>query len=128
MIEKIKTFFSDDDDYEYEDGVDKGTVEEAKPVKLNKLKTGEAEVVITEPLSYSESQSIADYILSNRSIVINLHKVTPDHAKRIIDFLSGAVYAVDGTIQKIGEEIFLVAPKAVNVSGNVDESASLEID
>lgn len=126
MIEKIKTFFSEDE-YEYEDGVE-GAAPDEKPVKLNKLKSGESEVVITEPLSYSESQSIADYILSNRSIVINLHKVTPEHAKRIIDFLSGAVYAIDGTIQKIGEEIFLIAPKAVSITGNVDESASLEID
>lgn len=125
MIDKIKTFFSEEE-YEYEDSVDVN--EGAKPVKLNKLKTGEAEVVITEPLSYSESQAIADYILSNRSIVINLHKVTPDHAKRIIDFLSGAVYAVDGTIQKLGEEIFLITPKVVSVTGNVDESSSLEID
>ncbi len=126
MIEKLKTFFSEDE-YEYEDGAD-NSMEDAKPVKLNKLKTSDAEVVITEPLSYSESQSIADYILSNRSIVINLHKVTPDHAKRIIDFLSGAVYAMDGTIQKIGDEIFLIAPKAVSVTGNIDDSSSLEID
>ncbi len=125
MIEKLKTFFSDDE-YEYEDGIENET--ETKPVKLQKLKTGEAEVVLTEPLSYSESQSIADYILSNRAIVINLHKVTPDHAKRIIDFLSGTVYAVNGTIKKLGEEIFIIAPKAVNVSGDVDEESSLEID
>ncbi|MFV0498708.1 MAG: cell division protein SepF [Bacilli bacterium] len=126
MLNKIKEIFVGDE-YKYEeDEID--NEDEIKPIKISKLKTGESEVVITEPLSYSESQSIADYILSNRSIVINLHKVKPEQAKRIIDFISGAVYAIDGTIQKIGEEIFLVAPKAVNVTGNVDDSSSLEID
>ncbi len=130
MIDKVKKFLSlEEEEYEYSDENDKDSEKEeiAKPVKLNKLKITESEVVISEPLSYSESQSIADYVLANRSMVINLRRVTPDQAKRIIDFLSGTIYAIDGTIQKIGDDIFLLTPKAVNVTGNL-EDASIEIE
>lgn len=128
MIDKVKNFlWPEDDEYEYSDeAIDDEREEVAKPVKLSKLKVSESEMIICEPLSYSESQSIADYILSNRSIVINLHKITPDQAKRIIDFLSGTVYAIGGTIQKIGDDIFLLAPKEVNVKGKVDSQSEID--
>lgn len=128
MFDKLKNFLYSEEEYEYVETEDETHDDEKpKPVKLSKLKISESEVVISEPLSYSESQSIADYILANRSIVINLHKVTPDQAKRIIDFLSGTIYAIDGTIQKIGDDIFLLTPSAVHVSGKVEDN-KLEID
>ncbi len=122
MIDKVKNFlWPEEEDYDYpEDGNQDDKGDGAKPVKLNKLKVAESEVVICEPLSYSESQSIADYVLANRSIVINLHKITPDQAKRIIDFLSGTIYAIGGAIQKVGDDIFLLTPKEVSVKGQVD--------
>ncbi len=124
MIDKVKNFlWPEEDEYEYsEENAADEKEEVAKPVKLNKLKVSESEVVICEPLSYSESQSIADYVLANRSIVINLHKITPDQAKRVIDFLSGTIYAIGGTIQKVGDDIFLLTPKEVSVKGKVDGS------
>ncbi len=126
MLDKVKKFlFTEDEDYEYAEK----NVEE-KPAarqKMSKLKINQAEVVISEPLSYSESQSIADFVLSNRTVIINLHRVTPEQAKRIVDFLSGAVYALDGTIEKVREEVFLIAPKEVPVSGSSVEGSS-EID
>ncbi len=127
MIDKVKNFlWGEEDEYEYsEENGNDDREDIAKPVKLNKLKVSESEVVICEPLSYSESQTIADYVLANRSIVINLHKITPDQAKRVIDFLSGTIYAIGGTIQKIGDDIFLLTPKEVSVKGKVDGS---EID
>lgn len=121
MIEKIKKFIYSDEDYEYVDQEDNRIADDRpRQQKLSKLKITDAEVVVCEPLSYSEAQSIADYIIANRSIIINLHKITPDQAKRIIDFLSGTVYSLNGTIQKVGDEIFLLAPNEVNVTGTVE--------
>ena len=55
--------------------------------------------------------------------VINLKRVTSDQAKRIIDFLSGCIYAIGGSMQKIGVGIYLCTPKNVNVQGEISEDS-----
>lgn len=80
-----------------------------------------AKVVLSEPRSYNEVQEIADHLRSRKSVVINLHRVRPEQAKRIIDFLSGTVYALNGDIQKLGRNIFLCTPDNVDVQGNISE-------
>ena len=78
-------------------------------------------VILLEPRAYSESQQIADYLKKRNSVVVNLIRVTSDQAKRIIDFLSGCIYAISGSMQKIGVGIYLCAPKNVNVQGKITE-------
>ena len=78
-------------------------------------------VILLEPRAYSESQQIADYLKKKNSVVVNLKRVTSDQAKRIIDFLSGCIYAISGSMQKIGVGIYLCAPKNVNVQGKITE-------
>ena len=64
--------------------------------------------------------------LKNRSaVVVNLKRVTPDQAKRIVDFLYGTIYAIGGDLQKLGGGIFLCTPNNVNVEGKIsDENTS----
>ena len=69
----------------------------------------------------SESQQIADHLKNRDTVVVNLKRVTSDQAKRIIDFLSGCIYAIGGTMQKIGVGIYLCTPKNVNVQGKISE-------
>jgi cell division inhibitor SepF len=78
-------------------------------------------MILLEPRAYSESQQIADHLKNRNSVVVNLKRVTSDQAKRIIDFLSGCIYAIGGTMQKIGVGIYLCAPKNVNVQGKISE-------
>ena len=85
------------------------------------LPNGSGKMILLEPRAYSESQQIADYLKSNSAVVVNLKRVTPDQAKRIVDFLSGTVYALAGDLQKIGAGIFLCTPKNVNVEGSISE-------
>ena len=80
-------------------------------------------VILLEPRAYSESQQIADYLKKRNSVVVNLKRVTSDQAKRIIDFLSGCIYAIGGSMQKIGVGIYLCAPKNVNVQGKITEES-----
>ena len=84
-------------------------------------KTSSGKMILLEPRAYSESQQIADYLKSNSSVVVNLKRVTPDQAKRIVDFLSGTVYAIGGDLQKIGAGIFLCTPKNIPVEGSISE-------
>ena len=78
-------------------------------------------MILMEPRAYSESQQIADYLKKRCSVVVNLKRVTPEVAKRIVDFLGGTIYAIGGTMQKLGNGIFLCAPNNFNVEGKISE-------
>lgn len=78
-------------------------------------------VVLTEPRSYEETQEIADHLRSRRPVVVNLQRVRTDQAIRIVDFLSGTVYALNGGISKIGPNIFLCTPDSVEIQGAISE-------
>lgn len=78
-------------------------------------------VVLVEPRSYDEAQEIADHLRSFRTVVVNLQRVRNDQALRIIDFLSGTVYALSGGISKVGGNIFLCTPDTVEIQGAISE-------
>lgn len=78
-------------------------------------------VILCEPRTYDEAQEIADQLKSRRAVVINLQRMSTDQAKRVVDFLSGTVYAIGGDIQKLGANIFLCTPDNVDVSGTITE-------
>ena len=84
---------------------------------------GGTKMILMEPRAYSESQQIVDHLKHRNPVVVNLKRVTSDQAKRIIDFLSGVIYAIGGSMQKIGVGIYLVAPKNVNVQGKITDDA-----
>lgn len=86
------------------------------------MKQPTSKVVLCEPRTYNEAQEIADNIVNRRSVVINLERVDHQQAKRIVDFLSGTVYAVNGDIQKLGSQTFLCTPDNVEVSGTISET------
>ena len=78
-------------------------------------------MILLEPRAYSESQQIADHLKNRNSVVVNLKRVTSAQAKRIIDFLSGCIYSIGGTMQKVGVGIYLCTPKNVNVQGKISD-------
>ena len=81
------------------------------------------EMILIEPRAYSESQQIAEHLKKRNSVVVNLKRVTSDQAKRIIDFLSGCIYAIGGSMEKVGVGIYLCAPNNVNVQGKISDDA-----
>ena len=83
--------------------------------------TGSGKMILLEPRAFSESQQIADHLKQRNTVVVNMKRVTPDQAKRIVDFLSGTVYALGGDLQKIGGGIFLCTPKDVDVEGAITD-------
>ena len=78
-------------------------------------------MILLEPRAYSESQQIADHLKKRNTVVVNLKRVTNEQAKRIVDFLSGTLYAIGGNLQKLGPGIFLCTPKNINVQGKINE-------
>ena len=107
-------------------GVSEGTSEDEyytlSVEEAAKEETGEgSKMILLEPRAYSESQQIADYLKKRNTVVVNLKRVTPEQAKRIVDFLSGTLYAIGGDLQKLGSGIFLCTPKNINVQGKMTE-------
>ena len=82
---------------------------------------GTSKMILLEPRAFSESQQIADHLKKRNTVVVNLKRVTSDQAKRIVDFLSGTIYAINGDLQKIGGGIFLCTPNNINVQGKISD-------
>ncbi|WP_078430664.1 cell division protein SepF [Alkalihalobacterium alkalinitrilicum] len=80
-----------------------------------------AKVILIEPRTYDEVQDIADHLKNRKAVIINLQRISNDQGKRVVDFLSGTVYAIGGDIQKLGMQIFLCTPDNVDVSGSITE-------
>ena len=131
--QKVKKWFFDEDGDVYEE-VEIDTEEEpAKTTsmfeKAKSTKTSDAvralsankdsHLVLFEPRAYSETQEIAIYLKQKRAAVVNLHRLQKEQSKRVIDFLSGVIFAIEGDIQQIGPKIFLCTPKNIGVSGNI---------
>lgn len=110
-----------------DDAIDSGGLEEdfylmsEKTYKEDEEKNG-SKMILVEPRAYSESQTIADHLKKRNSVVVNLKRVTSDQAKRIIDFLTGTLYAIGGDLQKLGVGIYLCTPKNVSVQGKMTEA------
>lgn len=81
----------------------------------------QSKIVVFEPRVYSEVQEVADLLISNQSVVLNFNRIEEDQAKRIVDFLTGTIYAINGDIQRIGDEIFLCTPNNVEIDGMLTE-------
>lgn len=114
----FKKLFNDEpekrmDEEEYYNVSEEEALEEAD-------KSG-SKMILVEPRAYSESQQIADHLKNRNSVVVNLKRVTSDQAKRIIDFLTGTLYAIGGDLQNIGVGIYLCTPKNVSVQGKITD-------
>ena len=130
-----KWFTTNGYDNEDEDDIDENGNFMEQPLSIFEPKSGktnqavqslgankDGHLVIFEPRSFSEASDIADYLKNRIATVINLHRLQKEQSKRIIDFLSGVIYAIDGDIQPIGPKIFLCSPKNFNVSGSISIS------
>ncbi|ETP68662.1 cell division protein SepF [Planococcus glaciei] len=80
-----------------------------------------SKMILAEPRVYAEAQDIAENLKNKRAVVVNLQRIEKDQGLRIIDFLSGTVYALGGDIQRIGTDIFLCVPDTVEVDGAISE-------
>src|SRR5699024_5623302 len=90
-------------------------------VNLSAVQQPSGKVELCEPKSYDEVQTVTDHLLNRRTIVVNLQKLDRQEAMRVVDFLSGTVYAIKGDIQKIGKAIFICTPDNVDLSGEISQ-------
>ncbi|MBN2897200.1 MAG: cell division protein SepF [Clostridia bacterium] len=144
FIDKVKYFMgietvADDDTYEEDQVVDvpeatktqntgtyyaggssytKQTASASNNV-VNIHKNNQMKVVLYQPKEFDDTKTIVDSLKSRKPVIINIEDIDTELARKIFDFCSGALYALDGHIQKISRGIFILAPNNVDVSGDV---------
>lgn len=100
-----------------------GIVEEQNSPRIVSLPNAQksSKVVLVEPRVYAEAQDISEHLKNKRAVVVNLQRIDREQGIRIIDFLSGTVYALGGDIQRVGKDIFLCTPDNVEVAGSISD-------
>ena len=124
ISQKFKEFIApmdEDDVLEVEEEEETETISqyEQPRSKMSHL-PNDTKMVLFEPRSFDEAEEIARRLKENKAAVINLHKLQRDYAQRTIDFLTGVIFALDGSIQKIGHNVILCTPRNVPVHGKID--------
>ncbi len=133
-----KSFFSrHKDDYDEEDGEYDLPTKSSKssrsgskvtPMRQPARRGGNMEVCVVKPASVEDSREITETLLSGRTVILNLEGLDLEVAQRIIDFTSGATYAISGNLQKISNYIFLVTPTNVEISGDLQDLLNTSFD
>ena len=95
--------------------------EVTETVKSSSKENYRNKTILVEPRAFSEAQQIADYLKARNQVVVNFKRVTSDVSKRIMDFLNGIIYAIEGKMEKLGPGIVLCAPKGFEIEGNISE-------
>ena len=108
-------------DVEHEEQEEKGFFGIGKKIGKVVSMPGPQQVrmVITQPTSFEQSEEICNYLKEKKSVIMNLEYVNKDVARRIVDFVSGSVHALDGQIQKVSNAIFLVVPVNYEVASDL---------
>lgn len=129
IMDKVKKVFGFSDEYDYdyeEENIQEEAVVNEPPARTTKQKRSSnvlslnaSDMIITvhEPLSYDESPNIVDDLREHKAVVLNFEQLDIDVKREIFDFVSGALYALDGKIQKVNKDIFVLAPNNVEIDG-----------
>ena len=99
------------------------SVSKASAASANK---GQVNMVIIRSSDYSDARTVADHILSNRAVFLNLENCNKEMAQRILDFLSGVVYSQGGDLQRVAHSTYAVTPRNVGLQGELAEEYSAE--
>jgi len=91
------------------------------PKVVNMHTSSQIKLVVVQPSVFDDAQSICDHLKNKKPVIVNLENMEKDVAQRVIDFLCGSVYIIDGHIQKVSNGIFVVAPNNVDISGDLSE-------
>ncbi|MDC0036850.1 cell division protein SepF [bacterium] len=132
LLTDIKRFFGFIDDEEGDQVVSDSNTRDAsmskRPFKgslvhsQNTRPFASSEIQVLEPKVYEDSLNIAAYLRDNKPVIINLKYLDPDPGKRLIDFVCGTAYAINGHMKKVGEHIFLFTPSNVLIVNDEEKS------
>ncbi len=115
--------YEDDFEYEeeYEDEPQRESIFSKKSSKVVSIapQGSQAKIVVLKPKCFNNSTAVADELRKRRPVIVDVGALDPDEARRVIDFVSGTVYGIDGKMQKITSGIFVATPSQVDIMGEV---------
>ena len=127
VLDKMKNFVMPPDEEYDEDEIEMNEEEAAAVTSdyeqpqtkgVSRL-SSDTKMVLFEPRSFDEAEEVAKHLKERRAAVVNLHRLQREYSQRTIDFLTGVVFALDGSIQKIGHNVILCTPKSIAVHGEI---------
>lgn len=81
-----------------------------------------SKMVITKPACFEDVEEIGNYLKQRKSVIVNLESVNKEEGRRVLDFLGGAAFGLDGTVQKVSNLIYLITPKTVEIQNDADRA------
>ena len=131
FVDKVLGFIGFDEESSEEEEQEKDSREEEEALLPSRRKgqvlslhaQRQVRVVVTEPKDFEEVQGIVDHLKNRRPVIVNLEQADAELARRVVDFVSGATYGVNGNTQKVGNGIFLFVPSNVDISSEVKNQA-----
>ena len=94
----------------------------SKKAQQNKVvnihSNNQLKVVIMQPETFDDARDVCDHLKNKKPVIVNVESLNKETAQRVVDFLSGSVYGLDGDIQKVSSVIFLIAPNNVDIMGD----------
>ncbi|MCD8391146.1 MAG: cell division protein SepF [Firmicutes bacterium] len=122
-------YYDDEYEEEYEEPKKRFFGSSSSRSKVVPISSSGAKVRILKPKSYDDCAKIADELKSNRLVIVNVKMLDGGEAQRIVDFISGTTYGVDGHMRRITEGIFVFAPNNVDISTDtIEERARSSFD
>lgn len=130
MLDKFKYFIGLDDlEEEYEEEYEPQDEKKSKIINKNNKKNkivnihtnSNIKLIIYEPKNLEEATKLVDDLKNRRPIVVNLQNLDGDMKRRVFDFITGALFALEGKIQKVSKGIFILAPNNVEIDSNIKE-------
>lgn len=125
FVDTVKEFIGfgeieeDEDEMEFEETVEQ--VHQSKKSKVVSLPSSQNQpkIVILKPKCFSNSTAVADELKKRRPVVIDVGALDPDEARRVVDFIAGTVYGLNGDMQKVSGGIFIAAPAQIDIMGEI---------
>lgn len=98
------------------------TADNSNVVSMSQIKSSKtSKIVLFEPRVYSDAKEVGTHLLNGRAVIVNFTRIDEKQAKRIIDFLTGTIFAIKGEIQRVGDRIFLCTPSKFEIDGNISD-------
>ncbi|WP_125707950.1 cell division protein SepF [Companilactobacillus zhongbaensis] len=130
--QKIGTFFGLGEDENYdasqktnqpteEESVDYSDNQKVVSIESGSTKSASNKIAIFQPRVYADAKDVAKQLLNNKAVIVNFNSIKDDQAKRIVDFLTGTVYALNGEIKRVGDKIFLCTPPKFQIDGSIPD-------
>lgn len=143
LMNRLGEIFKGEEEYEeneeYEEYEEEEELQTAQPVQsapraaatpvsrpTGGISSAALEMKVVKPERFDEVRQIGEHLLARRTVVLNLEDTNKETSKRIIDFLCGVVFAIDGQVKKVANATYVVTPKNVDVSGDQSESSAEE--